>query len=186
MPATVAKIFRRRTAESDLRAAADAELRTAIVLDRLGPAWHVLHSVPVGGDHPVISHLVIGPTGVFSVLSRRHHVWRRQLNPERVTVRVMGDEILVDGVPMPYIPQARAQAWRAARFLSARLPHPAHVRPVVVIVGPEDIHFHAPPDRVEVIGRRHLARRLTEFPVVNSPERVNSIHAIARAAVTWR
>jgi len=184
--ATVARIFRQRTEESDLRGAAEAELRTAIVLDRLGPTWQVLHSVPVGPDHPVISHLVIGPTGVFSVLSRRHHAWRRQLNPERVTVRVLGDELLVDGLPTPYVPQARAQAWRAARNLSARLDSAVHVRPIVVIVGPEDIHFHAPADRVEVIGRRHLARRLLEFPVVNSPERVNAIHEIARSAVTWR
>jgi hypothetical protein len=122
---------------------------------------------------------------VFSLLARRHPAWRRQLNPERVFVRVAGDEILVDGLAVPYIPQARAQAWRAARILSAQLGSPVHVRPVVVIVGPEDIHFHGPPGRVEVIGRRHLPRRLAELPAVNSPERVNLLHTTARATAAW-
>jgi hypothetical protein len=183
--ATLARIFRQPTPEHRLRAAAEAELRTSIVLDRLGPAWRVLHSVPVGADHPEISHLAIGPSGVFTLLARRHPAWRRQLNPERVHVRVAGDEILVDGIPMPYIPQARAQAWRAARIVSAELGQPVHVRPVVVIVGPQDIHFHGPPGRVEVISRRHLARRLAEFPTINSPERVNLLYTTARATAAW-
>jgi hypothetical protein len=38
---------------------------------------------------------------------------------------------------------------------------------------------------VEVICRRHLARRLSEFPAINSTERVNLLHTTARATAAW-
>lgn len=48
---------------------AQAELATAAVLERLGPQWRVLHSVPVGPGPAVVHHLVVGPAGVFAVRS---------------------------------------------------------------------------------------------------------------------
>jgi hypothetical protein len=185
VPTLLARLRSRTTSDTELREAAEAERRTAITLDRLGSAWRVLHSVPLGPDRRPISHLVIGPAGVFTVLPSLHRVWRRQLNPERVTVRVLGDDVLVDGIARPYVPQARTQAWQAARVLSAAAGEPVHVRPLVVIVGPEDLTFHTAPDRVEVLGRRHLPRRLREFPIRYSPDRANAVHEIARRADLW-
>lgn len=151
---------------------------------RLGPDWRVLHEVSVGRDQPPISHLILGPSGVFSLLVRRHPVWRRQLVPERVHVHVAEDELLIDGRVLPYIPQARVQAWRAARALSLAAGASVHVRPAVVIAGCEEMTFHAVPGRVEVLLRRHVPRWLAGFPDlegVSGPE----LYSIARRADTW-
>ena len=151
---------------------------------RLGPDWRVLHEVSVGREQPPISHLVLGPPGVFSLLVRRHPVWRRQLVPERVQVHVAEDELLVDGRSLPYIPQARVQAWRAAKALSLAAAQPVHVRPAVVIAGCEEITFHALPSRVEVMVRRHVPRWLEGFPESDGIA-VPELYAIARRTETW-
>ncbi len=151
---------------------------------RLGPTWRVLHEVSVGQDQPPISHLVIGPPGVFSLLVRRHPVWRRALVPERVQVHVAEDDLRVDGRSMLYVPQARLQAWRAAQALSQAAGAAVHVRPAVVIAGCEDITFHSVPGRVEVLTRRHVPRWLAAFPNSDQTD-VAHLHAIARRTDTW-
>ncbi|MGQ0466953.1 MAG: hypothetical protein ACT4QG_16740 [Sporichthyaceae bacterium] len=161
-----------------------AERPVSLSVGRLGPDWRVLHEVSVGRDHPVISHVVIGPAGVFSLLVRRHPVWRRRLVPERVQIHVSEDELLVDGRGMPYIPQARVQAWRTARALSAAVGEEVRVRPAVVIAGCEDITFHAVPAKVDVLARRHVARWLAAFPDAKVP--VPQVYAAARRSEVWK
>jgi hypothetical protein len=156
------------------------------VLDRLGPSWQVVHSVPVGPAHPVISHLVIGPAGVFALLSRRHRRWRREAaSLDRVVAVVAHDEMVIDGQVLPYVPQARAQAWRAARALSATVGEAVHVRPAVVLVGCDDVRFHALPDGVEVLTRSRLLRRLTSIPATLSADAVRARYDAARRGATW-
>jgi len=162
-----------------------AERPISLAVGRLDPAWRVLHEVSVGRDQPAISHLAIGPAGVFSLLVRRHPVWRRRLVPERVQVHVAEDDLQVDGRPMPYIPQARIQAWRAARALSAAAGGEIRVRPAVVIAGCEEITFHAVPGKVDVVARRHVPRWLSTFPT--APEfDVAELYAAARRPDTWK
>lgn len=161
-----------------------AERPVSLAVGRLGPAWRVLHEVSVGRDQPAISHLAIGPAGVFSLLVRRHPVWRRRLVPERVQVHVAADELLVDGRPLPYIPQARVQAWRAARALSQATGEEIRVRPAVVIAGCEEITFHAVPSRVEVVARRHVSRWLSAF-APDAEFDVAELYAAARRPNTW-
>lgn len=161
-----------------------AERPVSLAVGRLGPAWRVLHEVSVGRDQPAISHLAIGPAGVFSLLVRRHPVWRRSLVPERVQVHVAEDDLLVDGRAMPYIPQARVQAWRSARALSAALGSDVHVRPAVVIAGCEEITFHAVPSRVEVVARRHVAKWLAAF-APDAEFDVAELYAVARRPNTF-
>lgn len=167
------------------RADSSATRPVSLGIARLGPGWRIVHEVWVGEDYPAISHLVIGPTGVFSLLVRRHPVWRRQLVPERVGINIAGDEFSVDGRPMPYIPQARVQAWRAAQTLSRVTGEAIHVRPAVVIAGCEEIKFHAVPGRVDVLARRHVERWLSAFSgetVIPVPR----IYAAARRPEIWK
>lgn len=173
------------TPDSPWWAAAEGERQVAVTLDRLGADWQILHSIPVGPDHPAISHLAIGPPGVFNLISRQHRKWRRQFNPERVEAHVLEAEIRIDGLAVPYLPQARAQAWRASRALSAAVGEPVHVRPAVVLVGCEDIRLYGPPDRVEVLARRHLSRWLRGFPVRYRDDEVHALFAAARRRLIW-
>jgi hypothetical protein len=184
--ARVHRALRRNDPLGTLRAVADAEQRVGLVLDRLDPSWRVLHSVPIGPAHPVISHLVLGPGGVFTLLSRRHRRWRRDAaSLDRVVARVAGDELYIDGLALPYLPQARAQAWRAARALSAATGETVHVRPAIVLVGCDDVRFSALPAGVEVLPRARLIRRLTAFPPTLTSAQVATRYAAARTGVTW-
>ncbi|MGQ0629987.1 MAG: nuclease-related domain-containing protein [Sporichthyaceae bacterium] len=173
------------TDEAYLRSVATAERRVAAMLDRLGASWHVLHAVPIGGDRPAISHLVIGPGGVFTLTSRavRHH---RQQNPlERIDAQVTGDDIRVQGDSLPYAAHARAQAWRTARALSHASGRRVFARPAVVIVGVDEVRFYAVPDRVEVLARRHVVRWLRGFPAELDADDVHALHSAARRGETW-
>jgi hypothetical protein len=184
--ARLQRALRRVDPLGTLRAVADAEQRVGLVLDRLDPSWRVVHSVPVGATHPVISHLVLGPGGVFTLLSRRHRRWRRDAaSLDRVVARVDRDELYIDGLALPYVPQARAQAWRAARALSAALSEPVHVRPAIVLVGCDDVRFSALPEGVEVIPRARLFRRLTAFPATLTAAQVAARYAAACRGATW-
>jgi hypothetical protein len=179
-------VLRRADALGTLRSVHDAEQRVGLVLDRLDPVWRVVHSVPIGPAHPVISHLVIGPGGVFTLLSRGHRRWRRDAaSLERVVAVVERDEMLIDGLALPYLTQARAQAWRAARALSAAVGDVVHVRPAVVLVGCDDVRFHALPDGAQVLTRARLLRRLTAVPPTLCADEVSARYAAARRGATW-
>jgi Nuclease-related domain len=180
------RALRRTDPLGTLHAVADAERRVGWALDRLDPSWRVLHSVPIGADHPVISHLVISPAGVFTLLSRRHRRWGRDVAaPARVVAMVDRDALHIDGRALPYLSQARAQAWRAARALSAAVSETVHVRPLVVLVGCDDVRFHGLPEGVEVLSRARLVRRLTAFPPTLTLAQITARYQAARAGATW-
>lgn len=92
------------------------ELRVASILSALGPQFTVLHSVPVGaGDSDIdIDHIVIGPSGVFTINTKNHSGQR---------VWVAAESVLVNGHRTHHISDARFEASKAARLLSARMTH---------------------------------------------------------------
>jgi hypothetical protein len=174
-----------RNAEAELRATAIAERKVAQVLERLGPEWKILHSVPVGPDRPEISHLLIGPNGVFSLATRTHRSARTQLF-EKIEAQVSGDAIRIEGVTWPWVAEARAQAWRTARVLSAAAGIPVYVRAGVILLGVDDVRVYGkPPERVEVLHRRLLMKWLQRFPAEYRATTVNQIYAAARRGDTW-
>jgi hypothetical protein len=174
-----------RNAEAELRATAVAERKVAQVLERLGPEWKILHSVPVGPDKPEVSHLLVGPNGVFSLASRTHRSARAQVF-ERIEAQVSGDAIRIQGVTMPWVAEARAQAWRTARALSAAAGIPVYVRAGVILLGVDDVRVYGkPPERVEVLHRRLLMKWLQRFPSEYRATTVNMIYAAARRSDTW-
>jgi hypothetical protein len=130
--------------------------------------------------------LVIGPGGVVTLLSRRHRRWRRDAaSLDRVVAVIERDEMYIDGLALPYLRQARAQAWRAARALSAASGEPVHVRPAVVLVGCDDVRFHALPEGVEVLTRGRLVKRLAALPPTLCADQVARIYAAARRGTSW-
>ncbi len=76
------------------------ERRVAAELDRLGPAFTVLHAVPVGNGSTDIDHLVIGPTGVFSINTKNHSGQR---------VFVGGGSFVIGGKKTSHIGAAQAR-----------------------------------------------------------------------------
>ena len=62
------------------------ELEVGRVLDRLGDGWLVLHAVPVGTAGSDIDHLVIGPSGVFTINTKYHEGMKVWVGSKRVLV----------------------------------------------------------------------------------------------------
>lgn len=114
----VARVLGVHTDERAYRIGADGEEAVAARLARLGPAWRVLHAVPVGRGDSDIGHVVIGPGGVFTVNAKHHpdaNVW------------VGGNTFLVNGHRQPYVRNGRHEAQRASRLLTARTGFPVLV-----------------------------------------------------------
>ncbi len=179
------RILSVRTDEAWLRETANAERKVAVDLERLGPRWRVLHSVPVGVDRPAISHLVIGPPGVFTVSTRGFRTNKPRGPMERIEAQVMGDELKIHGASWPYLREARAQAWRSARVLSGALDRRVFVRPIVALVGVSEVRFYDIPNRVDVLPRRQLIRWFADFPARLDAGEVDGIYDAARLGDTW-
>jgi hypothetical protein len=179
------RILSVRTEEAWLRETAAAERKVAVDLERLGARWRVLHSIPVGPDRPAISHLVLGPPGVFTVVSRGFRAAKPHGPLDRVEAQVMGDELKIHGTSWPYLREARAQAWRSARVLSGALDRRVFVRPVVALVGVSEVRFYDIPNRVDVLPRRQLLKWFAGFPARLDTLEVEAIYDAARLGDTW-
>jgi hypothetical protein len=170
------RLFHVSTEETEWRLGAVGQRKVGLTLTKLGPSWRVLHSVPVGGPHADIDHLVIGPPGLFTLTTK----YRRG-----AFVQVYGDSFRVDGTEQPYVSEARYDAWRAACLLTAACGYRIVAAPAIVVVGAEDVCVAKPAEGVQVLARRHLLRWLTGLPHRLKPAHVDHIFTAARRSDTW-
>ena len=172
-----ARMLGRHTDERAWRIGADGEELVAVELDKLGDGWQALHAIPVGTRGSDIDHLVIGPAGVFTINAKHHpgaKVW------------VGGDTVMVNGQRRPYVRNARHEAERAARLLSAALGFPVAVTGLVAVVGAEDLTVKAQPVGVAVVGRRRLRAWVRERPERLDSAAAAAIYDRARRSRIWR
>jgi hypothetical protein len=153
------------------------EIMVAGILSELGAEWTVLHSVPVGRGDSDIDHVVIGPSGVFTINTKSHPgqaIW------------MAGHGLLVSGQKTNYIGLAAAEAFRAERALSQASGLTVPVTPVVVLVEPGKRTVRAALDHgVRVLADVELLEFLEgrrEF----SDEQVQRIAEAAARSTTWR
>ncbi|MEV5601914.1 nuclease-related domain-containing protein [Streptomyces sp. NPDC052299] len=137
--------------------------------------WRVLHSVqwPSGSD---IDHLVIGPSGVFTINSKCHRgktVW-------------YGDHaITVNRAPTRYIVVSEHEARRTSRALSDHCGFLVPVRPVIAIVGAARLSVKNAAPPVLVIDGATVHTVLSGLAPVLPPERVERTFSVARRGETW-
>lgn len=108
----------------------DAERRTTQLLQVLhGRGHRVLHGRTLPGSQTPLDHLVVGPSGIFAVTSRRFH---RQI-PMRTMYKELyhGPESQRD-----ILERASRQAGHAAAIIGDTLGRHVDVTPTVVIHGP--------------------------------------------------
>ncbi|MCD1144550.1 NERD domain-containing protein [Kocuria sp. LUK] len=155
---------------------AEGELWVGELLDRLGPEWTVLHSVPVGVGASDIDHVLVGPAGVFT-LNTKHHagqdVW-------------LGEHLLmVAGQRTHHLRHARHEAARAAKRLGAAVGEPVHVTPVIVLVAPKELTVRQRPADVQVLTDQRLLRWLRRRRAVLTADQVARLEAAAARPETW-
>ncbi|ANJ28105.1 nuclease-related domain-containing protein [Agromyces aureus] len=118
------------------------ELEVARRLERLDPSWRVLHAVPIGTGKSDIDHVVIGPSGVFTINTKHH---------EGKEVWVGAKRLLVNGQRTDHLRNAEFEAKRAAQRLSAATGTPVAVTPVIVIVAARRLTIREQPANVRVL-----------------------------------
>lgn len=155
---------------------AEGELWVGELLDRLGPEWTVLHSVPVGAGASDIDHVLVGPAGVFT-LNTKHHagqdVW-------------LGEHLLmVAGQRTHHLRHARHEAARAAKRLGAAVGEPVHVTPVIVLVAPKELTVRQRPADVQVLTDQRLLRWLRRRRAVLTADQVARLEVAAVRPETW-
>jgi hypothetical protein len=127
------------------------ELKVARGLEGLGRDWTVLHSVPVGERGSDIDHVVIGPSGIFTINSKFH---------ERQRVWVSGSTLRVGGYPTQHLRTAEAEGQRASQMLSRASGIEVNARPLVVIVAADSISFGPQKPTVPVVCLARLRKGL--------------------------
>jgi hypothetical protein len=157
--------------------AAIGELLVGDMLDNLGPRWDVLHVVPMDGVSKDIDHLVIGPPGVFAIVTE---------NFPGQEVKVNGDSLSVGGQQFDDIVTARQLGERAAELLGAATSHPVVVSPLLVIVGSTKLALREQPDGVTVVGSRQLLHYLEKLERTLHGTEIARISDVADRGTTWQ
>ncbi len=155
------------------------ELLMARRLERLGPEWTVLHSVPVGERGSDIDHLLVGPAGVFPINAKRHV-------DKRVSV---GEHLIfVDGHRTEHVRNSALEATRVEAVLR-RNSIVAPILPVVAISGAKQISGRREAtwkgQRVGVVAVDGLVSRLRRRPPKLSERDVARISYLFRDSATW-
>ncbi|RJT77999.1 NERD domain-containing protein [Arthrobacter cheniae] len=147
------------------------------VLATLGPEWAVLHAVPVGEKSSDIDHVVIGPTGIFTLNTKRHvdqRIWTAK------------GTFMVAGTRYPYVRNSEHEAARAGKLLSAAVRHQVVAEAAIVVVGARQVTVKEKHRAVAVLTSHQLLRWITRRPVVFTAEQVALLSAAAAQPSTWR
>jgi hypothetical protein len=155
------------------------ELFMAGHLARLGPGWHVLHSVPVGTKGSDIDHIAIGPPGVFPINTKR-------LIGRDVVVR--GSRFRSDGWKAPYLAKSLGEANRVIAILN-RAGVMAPVLPVIAISGAHSLRVKSPEWNGHPIGVtpvKEVVRRLKKREPRLTADEVERATAILSDPTAWQ
>lgn len=151
------------------------ERRVARELDALGPDFTVLHAVPIGKRSTDIDHVVVGPTGVFTINTKNHSgqdVW------------VGGRTLMVGGQRTPHVHRALVEGERATRLLSDAAGGPIPVQPVLVVQAAKLRYGNKVP-AVVTLTPEAIGSWIKGLPRTYSDEAVRYLSMLAEERGTW-
>jgi len=134
----------------------------------------------VGQRGADIDHVLIGPTGVFTVNAKHH---------PHASVWVGGDTVIVNGQRVPYVRNSRHEAHRAAQLLTTHAGFPVHVVGIIAVVGAHrgfTVKQQPRDGAVVVVARRRLSAYVRGLPARLDVRQIEAIADIARRSTTWR
>jgi hypothetical protein len=152
-------LFGRRQTTDAWRRGADGEVMTGRILDRLPDGYVVAHDLPMPRSRANIDHVVIGPSGAFTIETKRY---ANGVSIDRGQVRSSGRgaDRIVD------------QAKRQAQAMSGRLG--LAVAAVVVVHGGVTVGWFSSPtvEGVRFCSPGKLRKVITKRPVTLTPAEV--------------
>jgi len=142
----------------------------------MGHEWVAIHGIPIGNRGSDIDHLVIGPSGVYTINAKRH-----------IGAKIFagGGSIRVSGQPTQYVRNAQYEAERVAKKLAAVVGAPLQVTPTVVIVDAAEVNYGKKAPVVAVMSPARLPRWLRRGPRSLSREQVVTLSEAAARLSTW-
>jgi len=182
---TPAEWARRRRAERGARRIEAAGARALTRLDRLGPNWHIVdwprtdlsqaYYEPDPADERA-GFLAIGPGGIYAVTVT---------DQGRNRVLIAGDVVQINGKRPAYIAEARRDARRAAKALTAVVGLNVPVTAVLTFVGTGVISVHGLPKDCLISTDKELDRLLIAGGSKISPATAAKLTAVAEHPGTW-
>lgn len=154
---------------------AQGERQVAAALTALGPAFTVLHAVPVGKGATDIDHVVVGPTGVFSINTKNHagqDVW------------VGGRTFMVAGSRAPHMHRSLAEGEQASRLLSSAAGGPILVQPLLVVAC-RQLRFGKKTPAVVTLRPEQIGPWISGLPRAHSDEAARYLSMLAEERGTW-
>jgi hypothetical protein len=154
---------RRRSTEAWAKGA-QGEVATGRIIDALPEGFIVRHDLRMPGSRANIDHVVVGPTGLFTVETKNY----------KGGVRVAGGRVTAGGRRSDgIVEEAKRQAAAIGNLTGA----PA--RPIVVVHGGVELGWFSSPvvDGVRFSGPRRLAKVITRGDPVLSPDEVVALAA---------
>ena len=145
-------------------------------LMELGPRWAVFHDLPVRGADDAISHVVVGPGGVFAITSWtmfRKDVW------------VGGRAMRVGGAAVSVLPSVEALAELATNALSIGAGLQVSCYAVLALVDPGEVTVPISPIAVKLVHSENVLAWLRERPQILDEATVELITAAAGRPETW-
>lgn len=176
----LARVLRVHTDERAWRIGADGEQKVAAQLGKAvkkDHRWRFINAIPVGHRGSDIDHLLNGPGGIFTINAKNHpgaKIW------------VGGNTFMVNGHRQPYVRNARYEAERATKLLSAACGFPVHVQGLIVTVNAQDVVIKSEPDGVNVTWRNNLVKWLLRHGDIHAPDALDAIYEAARRSTTWQ
>ncbi|MEO3815252.1 hypothetical protein [Plantactinospora sp. B24E8] len=179
---------RRRRAERVERRIEAAGARALSRLDHLGPSWHVvdwprteftdasLLDLDYRSRDERAGFLAIGPGGLFAVTVADHG---------RSRVLIAGDVVQINGKRPAYVSEARRDAKRASKALSAAVGLTIPVTPVLTFVGSGDLSVYGLPKDCLVATHRELDRLLVAGGNRISAATAEKLSRVAQSPATW-
>ncbi|WP_198169593.1 NERD domain-containing protein [Herbidospora daliensis] len=152
-----------------------AQQRTSRRLKRLSRSgFRMMNSWRIPGTDDRVDHLVIGPTGVFLVLSMS---WDR-----RLAVRTQSRSGLTHGPfsQRPQLDEARRLARETGRLVNEKLGFDVPIRPSLAIYGPVIPWNVLEIDNVDVYQANRIARYLSKRSVSLGAKEIDQIHRAVR------
>jgi Nuclease-related domain len=171
----LARLLGVHTDERAKRVGAAGERKVADRLGKLGPNWHVLHSIVLSAAGTDLDHLVIGPGGVYCINTKNHpgkKIW------------VGGNTVMVSGQRQTYVAASRSEAKKVAQVLTKAHSHPVMVFPVIVIANGE-LNVKTQPEGVRIASRQRIVTWLKSRPVQLTDAEAAEIYAVSKLHSTW-
>lgn len=152
------------------------EIAVGARLKTLSSEWAVFHSLPIGVDGWDIDHVLVGPGGIVTINTKRHH---------DLPVVVAAEGLTVDGQQVPYLRHSEFEEEYVASLFRGRRSSIPPIHPTVVFVAPREILVKSTPPRVTVLDLNDLVSWLGALPVVLDATDQQGIADLFDNPATW-